>query len=1262
MVVALTLLSSAASSIMRAPLPSLWGNVAQFTVGCRYWRLEPHVFIPALDQLTACLHVNFKSKASAPWTAFMYRHPEIRCASLGLGGQEDALVVWLFGTKWTTAPVGLAPTEWHSLCLTWSHNKDRPMLYVNGTLTELTAIEDSITSSPSSTPYCKLAPNGTLTLGAAHHLVDGAVRIHPTGDFLGSLSLFRLWGRQRSSQEVSTRQCTEGDVVHWRRQQWDTHVCAPIPDATLTCEWSIYTASLKFNILRYDGNNTELYTARDIAHRWLRAVLPSVIYLHRVSVLEASRSSAEDDNMMKTSRGGKLVRCASFNVNRFDGLVYMNVIPGEDVAVVQHKIHVELGTPYRDPIGLVQVLADEASIQTTPVDSFPSHPTWPPVTTTHPPVTTSMLTSSPTQTSPNISELYYEVRVNVSIMGECDAHRLLTAWLDDTLSDHMMVMPGLQLLPKDLGRKNTLTSILSSSDGVSANIASRENLVFQVQVMTSLEHSQETETRIQELLLMPYSQGSASIATQDVQISRILFVTCQADSQQTRKGLFEWPVTPGGKNATQPCPKNTQQYATRHCKLCHSTQWMAPNLQDCLLVVETICDLDFVEVTPENTLEVVEMIESLLSNRSDLNYQELVTVVDKLKDVVDVRLVTADLGRALIDTISDILESHSYLLPFTNTILNITEAVGDFMVGFQGSFTMVAPVVAVSMVDVVPGQFAGLTFVVSSHGIGFKPEIFLNKVPLEGIVALVVLPSIPQHSFPDTQSPPRVQFQFYGIPELFKNKQKNLVLNSFVVSASVSNSTSPIQDLREDVRVTLHHLRPKYPHMDTHCVYWNFNENNGHGGWDPRGCNKHNSSIDFTTCLCDHLTHFGVLLDVSRAPVDEANEHLLTVITYVGCGVSSLFLGLTVLTYTAFEKLRRDYPSQILIHLSVALLGLNLAFLLDSWLSSWRVEGLCVAAAATLHYFLLASFTWMGLEGVNMYFALVKVFNVYVPAYILKFCALGWGIPLGICVLVLIVKRDAYGGHLYTDTPQSSLEPLDNTDNFCWLQDDVTFYVSVVAYALLVFLFNIAVFVVVLIQIRHMRANSPAGTRGGLMQYLKRVTTLTLLLGLTWTTGFFTWGPARVVLLYIFSLLNSLQGIFIFLFHCLMKENVRRQWRVHLCFGRFRLEDHSEWSHSASIAALAKPKPPYPLNAGVPSVRSVESGSTESTSASSESGQQGSCCKRPDLGIFVKSLVFPRAQTSYRGTQPVPPHQAGGPHTRRQALSPAGVIETGYGN
>uniref|UniRef100_A0A3P9LCX2 Adhesion G protein-coupled receptor G4b n=1 Tax=Oryzias latipes TaxID=8090 RepID=A0A3P9LCX2_ORYLA len=443
--------------------------------------------------------------------------------------------------------------------------------------------------------------------------------------------------------------------------------------------------------------------------------------------------------------------------------------------------------------------------------------------------------------------------------------------------------------------------------------------------------------------------------------------------------------------------------------------------------------------------------------------------------------------------------------------------------------------------------------------------------PPNGTVAFISLPSILKDSFPEhdlNQNPMRVQFQFYGIPLLFQ-------LNSFVVSASVTNISAPIRDLAEDVTVMLHHMKPNALHKDVQCVYWNFNKN-GHGGWDDEGCRKHNSSSDYTTCLCNHLTHFGVLLDVSRIQLDPANDQILTIITYVGCGLSSLFLGITVLTYTIF-KLRRDYPSQILINLSLALLGLNLVFLVNSWLSSWGVYGLCVAVASTLHYFLLASFSWMGLEAVNMYFALVKVFNVYVPSYILKFCALGW-IPLVVCVLVLIINKEAYGGHM---TTHSALLTMNNTDN-----------------------------VVVLIQIRRMRVNSPAGTPRGLLHDLKGVASLTLLLGLTWTVGFFTWGPARIFMLYLFSVLNTLQ-LFIFIFHCLMKENVRKQFRIHLCFGRFRLDEYS-WSNSASVGVKAEPRENLP-RAASQSFQSVKSSSTESTSASSDSSQRDSSCKRPHL-------------------------------------------------
>lgn len=60
------------------------------------------------------------------------------------------------------------------------------------------------------------------------------------------------------------------------------------------------------------------------------------------------------------------------------------------------------------------------------------------------------------------------------------------------------------------------------------------------------------------------------------------------------------------------------------------------------------------------------MIQGLLSNQSSLNYNELASVLEKLEDVVNSSVVTPDMGQALVDVISVIMQSVSDLLPFTN--------------------------------------------------------------------------------------------------------------------------------------------------------------------------------------------------------------------------------------------------------------------------------------------------------------------------------------------------------------------------------------------------------------------------------------------------------------------------------------------------------------------------------------------------------------------------------------------------------------------
>ncbi|KPP61947.1 putative G-protein coupled receptor 112, partial [Scleropages formosus] len=673
---------------------------------------------------------------------------------------------------------------------------------------------------------------------------------------------------------------------------------------------------------------------------------------------------------------------------------------------------------------------------------------------------------------------------------------------------------------------------------------------------------------------------------------------CLEESQQMREGFYIWPQTEAQQTATVPCEGDPRQKATRLCCLDGVTEkatWTAPDLLLCPLIVATILDLDNVVVLPSNSMDVVEIIENLTSCHTKLSFTELVIVLGKLAEVVNMSQMTPPLGTAIINVIANIIATDSDLSLVTNEILSITDSIGNKMTFGGDQYNVAAPSLAISLFNVDPGHFQGLSFGVSSVSQDSSPEIFINQDPFDDTVAFISLPHVVGNYLPQQNgTSSRVQFHFYGTMDLFKDSEPKMKLNTYVVSASVTNAT--IVDLEQPIVVTLHHLEANMLNDEVQCVYWDVNKNDKLGGWESSGCTVNHTIATRTTCFCNHLTHFGVLLDVSRTMVSDVNEEILTIISYLGCGISSIFLGISLLTYVAFEKLRRDYPSKILLNLSLALLGLNLVFLVNSWLSSFNSYGLCIVVAVVQHYTLLASFTWMGLEALHMYFALVKVFNIYVPFYMLKFCVLGWGIPLIIVSLVLIVKMDAYGSILYDNSTQKQ----NTLDQFCWLKSDVVFYVSVVAYILFILLCNVSVFVVVLVQIRNMREGKAARKRSGLLHDLRGVASLTFLLGLTWMLAFFTWGPAKVALLYLFAILNSLQGFFVFLFHCLMKESVRKQWRIHLCCGRFRLTEHSDLSHTATVGMKFRQ---YQLThaPSMKSAKSDHSNSTSSTSCSSHS-------------------------------------------------------------
>lgn len=93
----------------------------------------------------------------------------------------------------------------------------------------------SVQTTDASSLCCKLSSNGSLTLGAGHIILNRNMQVIPFSGMTGKLSLFRIWGHERTKQEMKLLNCSEGDLVMWEEDLWDTWSCNPIADFSLKC-------------------------------------------------------------------------------------------------------------------------------------------------------------------------------------------------------------------------------------------------------------------------------------------------------------------------------------------------------------------------------------------------------------------------------------------------------------------------------------------------------------------------------------------------------------------------------------------------------------------------------------------------------------------------------------------------------------------------------------------------------------------------------------------------------------------------------------------------------------------------------------------------------------------------------------------------------------------------------------------------------------------------------------------------------------------
>ncbi|XP_029281581.1 adhesion G-protein coupled receptor G1 isoform X1 [Cottoperca gobio] len=304
------------------------------------------------------------------------------------------------------------------------------------------------------------------------------------------------------------------------------------------------------------------------------------------------------------------------------------------------------------------------------------------------------------------------------------------------------------------------------------------------------------------------------------------------------------------------------------------------------------------------------------------------------------------------------------------------------------------------------------------------------------------------------------------------------------------------------------------------CVFFNFSTKD----FSNHGClSMWERGQSHITCSCDHLTYFGVLM-VSSPALSTTHLKILTYITLIGCSLSLFALVITVLLFITYRKVRADVSMKVHINLALALFLLNLHFLPSQTVAGLSSTGLCLYMALALHYFLLATFSWMALEGFHLYLLLVKVFNIYIRRYLIKLSVVGWGTPAVIVLLVVIIDRSSYGR-----VPLDSSNP--NGTEICYIGNTTVKMVTTVGVFGLVFVFNVIMLGVTVRRVLSLRHSKEFGQSDS-NRAKKDICSLlgvTTLLGVTWGLIFFSFGYLTTPVLYLFCILNSLQGFLIFL-------------------------------------------------------------------------------------------------------------------------------------
>uniref|UniRef100_A0A8C1WQU0 Adhesion G protein-coupled receptor D1 n=1 Tax=Cyprinus carpio TaxID=7962 RepID=A0A8C1WQU0_CYPCA len=374
-----------------------------------------------------------------------------------------------------------------------------------------------------------------------------------------------------------------------------------------------------------------------------------------------------------------------------------------------------------------------------------------------------------------------------------------------------------------------------------------------------------------------------------------------------------------------------------------------------------------------------------------------------------------------------------------------------------------------------------------------------------------------------------------------KEKQKHLhyhkiQMASHLISLKVEPSPALSDNLSTEplIRIVLTHQLSKEQQLQAlnqsnkvflYCAFLDYSSKEG--VWSNEGCVRADGNLSFSICLCNHLTNFAILMQVVPMELSKAHQVALSTISYIGCSVSIFCLAITLVTFAVLSSVSTIRNQRYHIHANLAFAILVAQILL---LISFRFNPAtlpCKIMAVLLHFFFLCAFAWMLVEGLHLYSMVVKVFGSEGSKHFYYY-AIGWGCPFIICVVSMTSSLNSYG-----------------EDGNCWLSLKNGAIWAFVAPALFVIMVNIGILIAVTRIISRISAENYKvhGDANSIKLTTKAVAVLLPILGISWIFGVLAVNDHSLLFQYMFAVFNSLQGFFIFLFHCLLNSEVRAAFK-----------------------------------------------------------------------------------------------------------------------